>query len=130
MMAHRERDLTHAESTFVVLAKDEPNSYREAMNSPEAKEWRPACEAEHDILMGYHTWELVKKPPNVNIVGCRWTFRVKRDNLGAVNKYKARLVAQGFTQIEGLDYHETFSPTIRFTTIRLILPHQTNNLKL
>ena len=121
MMAHRERDLTHTESAFVVLAKDEPNSYREAMNSPEAKEWRPACEADHDILMGYHIWKLIEKPPNVNIIRCWWTFRVKRDNLGAINKYKARLVTQGFTWIEGLNYHETFSPTFRFTTIRLIL---------
>ena len=62
-----------------------------------------------------------KRPLNTNIVGCRWTFRVKRDNLGAINKYKSRLVAQGFTQVKGLDYTETFSPTIRFTTIRLIL---------
>lgn len=91
------------------------------MNSPEAKEWRPSCEAEYDILMGYHTWKLVERPPNINIIGCQWTFRVKKDNLGAINKYKSRFVAQGFMQIEGLSYNETFSPTIRFTTIRLIL---------
>ena len=58
---------------------------------------------------------------NINIVRCQWTFRVKRDNLGAVNKFKVRLVTQGFSQIEGLDYNETFLPTIRFTTIILIL---------
>ena len=83
------------------------------MNSPEVKEWKPSCEAEYDILMGYHTWKLVKRPPNINIIGCRQTFRVKRDKLGAINKYKSRLVAQGFMQIKGLNYHETFSPTIR-----------------
>ena len=71
--------------------------------------------------MGYHTWKLIEKPPSGNIVGCRWTFRVKRDNLGAINKFKARLVAQGFSQVEGLDYNETFSPTIKFTTIRLMI---------
>ena len=120
-MACGSTDIERAERAFVVLAEDEPNTYKDAMNSPNATEWRPACEAEYETLLGYHTWNLVERPPNINIVGCRWTFRVKRDNLGAINKYKARLVAQGFSQIEGLDYNETFSPTIRFTTIRLIL---------
>ena len=120
-MAHDLPDVGYAESTFVVLAKDEPNSYKDAMNSPNAAEWRPTCEAEYDVLMGYHTWKLIEKPTSGNIIGCRWTFRVKRDNLGAINKFKARLVAQGFSQVEGLDYNETFSPTIKFTTIRLMI---------
>ena len=71
--------------------------------------------------MGYHTWKLIKKPLSSNIVGCWWTFRVKRDNLGAVNKFKARLIAQGFSQVKGIDYNEIFSPTIKFTTIRLMI---------
>ena len=120
-MAHDLPDIRYAESMFVVLAEDEPNSYKDAMNSPNATEWRPACEAEYDILMGYHTWKLIEKPPSSNIVRCHWTFRVKRDNLGAINKFKARLVAQGFSQVKGLDYNETFSPTIKFTTIRLMI---------
>ena len=71
--------------------------------------------------MGYHTWKLVEKPPRSNIVRCQWTFRVKRDNLGAVNKFNTRLVVQGFSQVEGLNYNKTFSPTIKFTTIRLMI---------
>ena len=120
-MAHGLPDVRYAESAFIVLAKDEPNSYKDAMNSPDAAEWRPACEAKYDILMGYHTWKLIKKLPSGNIVRCWWTFRVKRDNLGAVNKFKARLIAQGFSQVKGLDYSETFSPIIKFTTIRLMI---------
>ena len=50
-----------------------------------------------------------------------WTFRVKHDNLGEINKYKARLIAQGFSQIAGLDYNRIYSPMIRFTSICLIL---------
>ena len=76
---------------------------------------------EYGTLMEYHTWTLVERPPNINVVGSRWTFRVKRDNLGLLNKLKSRLVAQGFSQIPGLDFNETYSPTIRFTSIRLIL---------
>ena len=120
-MAHDLLDVRYAESAFIVLAEDEPNSYKDAMNSPNAEKWRPACEAEYDILMWYHTWKLIEKPPSSNIVGCQWTFRVKRDNLGAINKFKARLIAQGFSQVKGLDYNETFSPTIKFTTIRLMI---------
>ena len=121
-MACGSMDIKCAEGAFIVLAEDEPNNYKDAMNSPNAAEWRPTCEAKYETLLGYHTWNLVERPPpNINIVGCRWTFRVKRDNLGAVNKFKARLVAQGFSQINSLNYNETFSPTIRFTTIRLIL---------
>ena len=70
---------------------------------------------------GYPPYIQSKKPPSSNIVGCQWTFRVKRDNLGAINKFKASLVTQGFSQVKGLNYNETFSPTIKFTTIRLMI---------
>ena len=91
------------------------------MRSVNADEWKSACTAEYDALMGYHTWRLVERPANVNIVGSRWSFRIKRDNLDRINKLKARLVAQGFSQIPGLDFNETYSLTIRFTSIQLIL---------
>ena len=91
------------------------------MRSNDTTKWRKSCEEEYKTLLGYHTWNLVEKPPDINIVGSRWTFRVKRNNLGQVDKYKARLVAQGFSQVFGLDFNETFSPTIRFTSIRFIL---------
>ena len=59
-------------------------------------------------------------PPNINIISSRWIFRIKRDNLGNINVYKARLVAQGFSQTPGIDFNETYSPTICMTSIRLI----------
>ena len=120
-MAHGLANLEHIESAFVTLADDEPANYREATNSPNAAKWQESMNDEFDSLKKYQTWYLVDKPPNVNIVGSRWTYRVKRDNLGLVNRYKARLVAQGFSQVAGLDFEETYSPTIRFTSIRLIL---------
>ena len=120
-MAYEASDASQIEGAFVTLADDEPSCYKEAMSSDNADKWKSACEAEFSILMRYHTWELVERPTNVNIVGSRWTFRVKRDNLSRVDKFKARLVAQGFSQIAGLDFNETYSPTIRFTSIRLIL---------
>jgi histone deacetylase 1/2 len=55
------------------------------------------------------------------VVGCKWIFRLKRHTDGTVARYKARLVAKGFNQRPGLDYHETFSPVVKPTTIRLVL---------
>ena len=111
-LAHGTSSLEETESAFVVLAEDEPDHYRDAMNSPEADKWKDACKEEYDTLMGYRTWTLVKRPAGINIVGCRWTFRTKRDNIGQVTKYKARLVAQGYSQIPGFDFNETYSSTI------------------
>jgi len=77
-----------------------------------AEKWKASMEEEYETLMGYCTWKLFEQPPNVNIVGLQWTYRVKQDNLGQVDKYKLRLVAQGFSQITGVDFNKTYSPTI------------------
>lgn len=76
---------------------------------------------EYDALMRNKTWSLVSCPPNVNLVGCKWIFRIKRKSDGSIEQHKARLVAQGYSQEEGIDYFDTFSPVIKPTTIRLVL---------
>lgn len=63
-------------------------------------------------------WHLVTQPENFNPVGCRWVYTVKRDERGNIQRYKARLVAQGFKQIKGESYDETFSPVVNFGVIR------------
>jgi hypothetical protein len=63
-------------------------------------------------LIENDTWELVPLPEGKNIVGSRWVFKVKRDANGSVQRYKARLVAQGYSQAEGVDYQEVFSPVV------------------
>ncbi|CAL8077757.1 unnamed protein product [Prunus armeniaca] len=67
------------------------------------------------------TGTLVPPPSHSNIVGCKWIFKVKKNADGTISRYKARLVAQGFSQEYGLDYDKTFSPVVRHTTVRLIL---------
>ena len=77
--------------------------------------------------MGYRTWDLVPKHLKTNVVGSRWTFHVKRNNLGNINKFKAWVVAQGFSQVPSVDFTETYSPTIRLTSIRFILAYACQN---
>lgn len=67
------------------------------------------------------TWEVVERPDGVNVVDSKWVFRLKKDAEGRVLKWKARLVARGFTQIYGVDYFETFAPVARLSSIRFIL---------
>lgn len=101
------------------LSTDEPGSYREAMAGPHAAEWRGGCIKEIHQLIHNETWLLVEPPPNTNIVGCKWVLKLKAMPDGSV-KYKARLVAQGFTQKPGVDYDETYSPVVRFASLRAL----------
>ncbi|CAL2226755.1 unnamed protein product [Prunus armeniaca] len=84
-------------------------------------EWQQAMAEEIQALQLQGTWNLVPPPPDKNIVGCRWIYKIKRNSYGTISRYKARLVAQGFSQEHGLDYDETFSPVVRHTTVRLVL---------
>jgi hypothetical protein len=77
-----------------------------------------------DEIVALHanaTWSLVPFDPSMNIVGCRWVYKIKRRVDGAIDRYKARLVARGFTQHEGIDYSETLSPVVKPITVRLVL---------
>jgi hypothetical protein len=67
------------------------------------------------------TWTLVPRPQSHNVVGCRWIFKVKPSQDGSIERHKAHLVAQGFSQVPGLDFGNTFSPVVRPATVRLIL---------
>lgn len=96
----------------------EPLSFIQAIKFPE---WKTAMESEMLALNRNQTWDLVPPPNHGNVVGNRWIFKIKRKADGSIDRYKARLVARGFTQEYGLDYNETFSPVVKPITIRVVL---------
>ena len=81
--------------------------------------WQQAMNEEISVLESKGTWTLVPRPPDTSTVTCRWVFSVKHKADGTVERYKARLVARGFSQTYGIDYCETFSPVARMSSIRI-----------
>jgi hypothetical protein len=99
-----------------------PRSYDDAINDPVyGPEWHEAIRTELRQLIMNGTFHEVQKPPSVNVVTAKWVFAVKYALNGGVERFKARLVARGFSQIEGVDFHSTFAPTIRADSLRTIL---------
>ncbi|PKU70861.1 Retrovirus-related Pol polyprotein from transposon TNT 1-94 [Dendrobium catenatum] len=96
----------------------EPASYTQAVKSAD---WRNAMATEFFALQKQGTWILVPPPKSASVLGCRWTFRTKRHKDGSVARLKARLVAQGNNQEQGIDYFETFSPVAKLPTIRILI---------
>jgi hypothetical protein len=95
-----------------------PTSYKRALLDPL---WHSAMRDEFDALLQNNTWTLVPKPPGANVVSGKWVFRHKYNSDGSLARYKARWVCRGFSQQQGIDFDETFSPVVKPSTIRIIL---------
>ena len=105
-----------------MLAEDnDPLNFKQAQESKESSEWFKAMEDEIESMSKNKVWELVKPVEKQKAIGCKWVFKTKRDANGNIERHKARLVAKGFTQKEGIDYNETFSPVSTKDSFRIIM---------
>ena len=107
----------------------EPQKVYEAL---EDLDWLNAMHEELNNFEYNKVWRLVPRPSgNHNVIGTKWIFKNKQDSHGNIIRNKARLVAQGYSQVEGIDYGETFAPVARLESIRLLIAYASHlNFKL
>ncbi|GJR93636.1 retrovirus-related pol polyprotein from transposon TNT 1-94 [Tanacetum coccineum] len=105
---------------FCFISTIEPKNVNEALAD---ESWIVAMQEELNQFIANDVWELVPQPRNMTIIGTKWVFRNKLDENGIVSRNKARLVAQGYNQQEGIDYDETYAPVARLESIRILLAY-------
>jgi hypothetical protein len=105
-------------ANLAFLSQIEPKNFNEAQND---ESWILAMQDELNQFERNKVWELVPRPSDHSVIGTKWVFRNKLDESGVVVRNKARLVAQGFNQEEGIDFEETFAPVARLEAIRILL---------
>jgi hypothetical protein len=111
----------HDPAHYGLVVLDEPLTYKQAMMSPDRDKWKGAINDELGAHEKNKTWIIVPMTNDMNIIGSKWVFKIKRDADGNIVKYKARLVAKGFNQQQGIDYQETFAPVLKYKSIRIII---------
>lgn len=117
-LSHHKLSNTHSHFVMSLHSHIEPKTYAEASKHDC---WNKAMQVELSALETTGTWKIVDLPDHIKPIGCRWIYKIKHHADGSVERYKARLVAKGYTQIEGLDYFDTYSPVAKMTTIRLVI---------
>jgi hypothetical protein len=100
------------------LLEEEPTCFEEAI---QRKEWVDVMTEEYQSIIKNEVWEIVPRLKSKDVVSSKWLFKIKHAAVGSIEKYKARFVARGFSQKEGIDYEETFLPIARYTSIRTII---------
>ena len=101
-----------------MMLGSDPQSFKEAFHDPR---WKETMDEEFDLLHENKTYELASLPPRRKLVQCKWIYKTKIATDGTTTKYKDRLVAKGYSQVQGLDYNETFTLVARMDSIRLVL---------
>jgi hypothetical protein len=114
----RPRRIEHA---LAALQVEEPTSVEAALRSDQAAEWQDALNSEVGSLKQNGVLEPAELPPGRQAIASKVVFKVKHDAEGRIVKYKARIVAKGFSQVPGVDYDDTFAPVVKYTSLRAIL---------
>eukprot|EP00794_Sanderia_malayensis_P004478 gene4478-biopygen3645 len=107
-------------ASIAITEEGEPKNMKEAMNSSKWNHWKEATDSEYRSMKVNKMWDLVKMLKDKNIVSCKWVFKKRRAD-GSTDRYKARLVTQGYSQEPGQDYDDTYAPVARFSSIRSLL---------
>jgi hypothetical protein len=100
---------------------DTPSTIKDAYSSPDADFWKEAIRSEMDSIMSNATWEVVERPYGCKPIGSKWVFKKKIRPNGTIERYKARLVIKAYSQKEGEDFFDTYSPVAQLTTICVLL---------
>ena len=90
--------------------EDDPVNFQQVKQSDNCQKWIDAMNDEMKSMKDNDVWDLVELPEGVKPIGYKWIFKTKRDSKGNIERYKARLITKGYSQREGIDYKETFSP--------------------
>ncbi|KAJ8906285.1 hypothetical protein NDN08_002778 [Rhodosorus marinus] len=99
----------------------DPDTYLEAVNGVDGREWRDSVDKELEVLKRSGTWQFSEVPEGRRPLATKWVFTTKKDAWGKPTKRKARLVAKGFLQRPGVDYMELYAPVVRCSSLRLLL---------
>ncbi|UYV81527.1 hypothetical protein LAZ67_20001435, partial [Cordylochernes scorpioides] len=102
---------------------DEPSNYIDAITSSDSERWKLAMDEEIDALNKIKTWTLERLADGHKPIGCKWVYKIKTESDGTIQRFKTRLVAQGYSQIKNVDYFDTFSPVVRYDSLRILLSH-------
>ena len=99
-------------SAKVANINPDPLTYTEAMSHPDRAQWRAVCAEEIKQFVCQNIFNMVSKPEGHKVVDCKWVFKIKLDPNDQVKQYKAHLVAKRFSQVEDIDFNETYSPVV------------------
>ena len=121
MRIRREPDCYGEWAAAAEAVDPDPKTYSQAMRSEDSERWKEAMNDEYNSLTKHNTWDLVDLPDGKNLVGSKWVYKTKYNSFGEIDRYKARLVAQGYSQEYGIDFNEVFAPVARYKSIRSLL---------
>ncbi|CAI7889366.1 unnamed protein product [Closterium sp. NIES-54] len=125
MIVGDDEESEYEECAFVFFSPvemlGEPATFKEALESSDAEEWKKAMESKLKSIEENDTWELVELPEGRKAITSKWLFKIKSDADGKIDCYKFRLVAKGYQQKEKVDFKQLFAPTVKPTTLRTLL---------
>lgn len=120
----KQQDLRRSErlrSKANLCSGEEPKTFKQALKCPYNLKWLASMNEEIKAQQDNKTWSVVDRPKDRNVVGCKWVYKIKKNEFDGQPRYKSRLVAQGFGKVYGTDYEECFAPVAKGTTMKVLL---------